>query len=116
MPQLHCEIEQDDDGMVIAHSPDLTLTILPDGEAKAFNRNFVRQTMMDKPLHAKLNSIAAEIQQKKITQMEAWEKISQMLENRLRDPHERWLVGELDGVRVYINGNQIIMTKQDLYK
>lgn len=28
---------------------------------------------------------------------------------------ERWLVGELDGVRVYINGTHFIMTKQDLY-
>lgn len=25
-----------------------------------------------------------------------------------------WLVGELDGVRVYINGRNIIMSKQDL--
>ena len=30
--------------------------------------------------------------------------------------HERVLVGELDGVRVYILGNDVIMTKQDMYK
>jgi hypothetical protein len=27
----------------------------------------------------------------------------------------RWLVGELDGVRVYVCGNKITLTKQDLY-
>lgn len=27
----------------------------------------------------------------------------------------RWLVGELDGVRIYVNGNKFILTKQDLY-
>lgn len=29
--------------------------------------------------------------------------------------HQRWLVGELDGVRVYVSGNDILMTKRDLY-
>jgi len=29
--------------------------------------------------------------------------------------HIRWLVGELDGVRCYIQDNQIILTKRDLY-
>lgn len=27
----------------------------------------------------------------------------------------RWIVGELDGVRVYVNGPHVILTKQDLY-
>lgn len=27
----------------------------------------------------------------------------------------RWLVAELDGVRVYVHGNHILVTKQDLY-
>lgn len=26
-----------------------------------------------------------------------------------------WLVAELDGVRLYQNGNHIVMTKQDMY-
>jgi hypothetical protein len=26
-----------------------------------------------------------------------------------------WLVAELDGVRLYQHGNQIVMTKQDMY-
>ena len=26
-----------------------------------------------------------------------------------------WLVGELDGVRVYFNGTNLVMTKEDLY-
>ena len=29
--------------------------------------------------------------------------------------HVRWLLGELNGVKVYINGSTIIMTTQDLY-
>jgi len=29
--------------------------------------------------------------------------------------HIRWLVGELDGVRCYIQGSKIILTKRDLY-
>jgi hypothetical protein len=116
MPQQHCEIERLKDGTIIAHNPDLTLTILPNGKSKAFNRNFKQQTMLDKPLHAKLNSIAAGIQQKKITQQEAWQQVIDMVENQSKDPHERWLVGELDGVRVYINGSQVILTTQDLYK
>lgn len=28
--------------------------------------------------------------------------------------HTRWLVGELDGVRVYLTGDTIILTKRDL--
>lgn len=27
----------------------------------------------------------------------------------------RWAVGELDGVRVYVQGDHVILTKQDLY-
>lgn len=27
----------------------------------------------------------------------------------------RYLVGELDGVKVYIDGNKILMTKQEIY-
>jgi len=116
MPQLHCEIETLDDGTVIAHSPDLTLTILPDGEAEAFNRNFIRHKMLDKPLHAKLNILAAEIQQKKMTEIEVWTELVQMVEERTQEPHERWLVGKLNDVRVYINGQNIILTTRDLYK
>lgn len=32
-----------------------------------------------------------------------------------REIRGRVVVAELDGVRVYVKGNQIIMTKQDLY-
>lgn len=29
--------------------------------------------------------------------------------------HVRWLVGELNGVRVYWNGDAVVMTTEDLY-
>ena len=32
-----------------------------------------------------------------------------------RDAIGRWFIVEVDGVRLYINGNHMIMTKRDLY-
>ena len=29
--------------------------------------------------------------------------------------HKRFLVGELDGVRVYLSGNRVLITKRNLY-
>lgn len=29
--------------------------------------------------------------------------------------HERWLVGELDGVRCYFDGRRVVLTTEDLY-
>lgn len=29
--------------------------------------------------------------------------------------HIRWLVCELDGVRLYVNGDNMVMTKRDMY-
>lgn len=28
--------------------------------------------------------------------------------------HKRWVVGEINGVKLYINGNELILTTQDL--
>lgn len=78
MTQEHCKVTVEDDGTVHAVSSDIQLTILPDGEARAFNRNALK--------------------------MEAG-----------NERHIRCLVGELDGVRIYVKGSHIIMTKQDLY-
>ena len=113
--QDHCDVRKYDDGTITAVSPTLALTILPDGETRAFNRVFLKKTILDKPLHAKLNNLAARIQQQKTTIDEAWIEIHNWVEKRLPES-ERFLVGELDGVRVYINGSNIIMTRQDLYK
>ena len=116
MEQLHCEVKTESDGSITAVNPNMVLTILPDGEAKAFNRVFMRHTMCDKPTHAKLNNLAARIQQKKIAEDEAWIEINSWIEARVKPSTERCLVGELDGVRVYVFGDKMIMTKQDLYK
>ena len=37
------------------------------------------------------------------------------LDNNEEMSRSRWVVGELDGVRVYIQDDHIVMTKQDLY-
>jgi NOL1/NOP2/fmu family ribosome biogenesis protein len=29
--------------------------------------------------------------------------------------HSRWLVCQLDGVRLYVNGDNMVLTKQDLF-
>ena len=114
--QLHCEVKKQDDGTITAISPELQVTILPDGEAKAFNRVFQKHKMLDKPLHAKLNNLAARIQQDKTTPKDAWKELKEWVDDKNSNNRERWLVAELDGVRVYIQGSNIIMTKRDLYK
>lgn len=63
----------------------LPLMILPDGEARAFKRR-------------------------------AW-SVSVTRDGVGQGAREkaRWLVGELDGVRVYTDGRRIVMTRQDLF-
>ena len=111
----HCKVSTDDDGTVHATNGVTALTILPDGESKAFNRNFIKQTMFGGKLHARLNNLAARIQQGKISEDDAWLEVSAMVEAKTTQPHTRWLVGELNGVRVYISDDNIIMTTRDLY-
>ena len=115
---LHCEIKKELDGTVYASSPEISLIILPDGKnkGKAFNRNFVNQQLGGKRLHAILNNIAARIQQDKITEQQAQEEVIKLMESWQKSEHERVLVGELNGVRVYIQDHNIIMTTKDLYK
>jgi hypothetical protein len=114
--QPHAKVTTDDDGTIHAISDIHSLTILPDGQSKAFNRNFLTKKVGGGKLHARLNNLAARIQQDKITLPEAWAEIEGWVEELNEPRHKRWLVGELDGVRCYINGNNIIMTKQDLYQ
>ena len=115
---LHCEVKKELDGTVTASSPELSLIIIPDGKNKghAFNRNFLNQQIGGKRLHAMLNNIAARIQQDKITEQAAQEEIDRLVESWRKPEHERVVVGELNGVRVYIQDNSIIMTTKDLYK
>lgn len=115
---LHCEIKQEIDGTVTASSPELTLIIIPDGKnkGKAFNRNFVRQQVGGTKLHAILNNIAARIQQEKITTEQAQEEVVNLVKTWEKPEHERVLVGELNGVRVYIQDDSIVMTTKDLHK
>ena len=49
------------------------------------------------------------------TESTTWSELERLVTGKSKDSHERWIVGELDGVRVYISGNNYILTKQDLY-
>ncbi len=116
MTQPHATITTDKDGTVHAVSPQHKLTILPDGPARAFNRVFKDYKMGGGPLHARLNNLAARIQQGQITQEDAADEVCSWVDGWRADDETRWLVGELNGVRVYINDNHFIMTTQDLRK
>ncbi len=74
------DIRQDEDGSRHAVSPDLVVTILPDGESQMFHRNAIKK-----------NTATGETK------------------------HLRTLVAELNGVRMYLLGNHIVLTTQDLY-
>lgn len=74
--QPHPDITTQADGSLLVELPDAKITILPDGETKAFGRNGI-----------KVNS----------------------------GEHTRWAVCELDGVRLYKNGQNFVLTKQDLF-
>lgn len=116
MKQLHCKIDTLEDGTVVARSLEHNLVIRPVGKAKAFNRNFLRQKINTSNLAGLLNNLAARIRQSKISNDDAWDELRKTVEMKDAPEHERWLVGELNGVRVYIKGNDYIMTTEDLYK
>lgn len=73
-------IRQDADGARHAVSPDLVITVLPDGESRIFHRNAIKK-----------NTATGET------------------------THLRALVAELNGVRMYLVDNHIVLTTQDLY-
>lgn len=77
---LAFEISQDQDGARHAVSPELVVTVLPDGESQIFHRNAIKK-----------NTSTGET------------------------THLRALVAELNGVRMYLHGNNIVLTTQDLY-
>lgn len=74
------EIQNQPDNTIIAVINGIGVSVLPDGEAKAFKRRAIRKDM----------TIGA------TEEME-------------------WLVVSLNGVRVYCNGENIVVTTQDLY-
>ena len=74
------DISHDEDGARHAVSPDLVVTVLPDGESQIFHRNAIKK-----------NTATGET------------------------THLRALVAELNGVRMYLLGNHIVLTTQDMY-
>ncbi len=74
------DIREDADGTRHAVSPDLVVTVLPDGESQIFHRNAIKK-----------NTGTGET------------------------THLRALVAELNGVRMYLLGNHIVLTTQDMY-
>jgi hypothetical protein len=77
---LAFDFRQEEDGTRHAVSPDLVVTVLPDGESQMFHRNAIKK-----------NTATGET------------------------AHLRALVAELNGVRMYLLGNHIVLTTQDLY-
>ncbi len=77
---LAFDIREDADGARHAVSPDMVVTVLPDGKSQMFHRNAIKK-----------NTATGEI------------------------THLRALVAELNGVRMYLLGNHIVLTTQDLY-
>lgn len=74
------DISQDDDGARHAVSPEMVVTVLPDGESQIFHRNAIKK-----------NTATGET------------------------THLRALVAELNGVRMYLLDNHIVLTTQDMY-
>ena len=112
MTQLHCEITIEDDGTIVASSPELSMTILPDGEAKAFNRVGVKKKIFG-ALQVELQQILVAIRKGEMDKGTALQYMQDLIDSET--PQEgRWLVGQLDGVYCYINGPNIILTKRDL--
>lgn len=111
---------REEDGTVHATNPTHSLTIMPDGPNRAFNRTFVDYQMGGGKIHARLNNLAARLQNGKTTEDEAVKEIQSWVKYWEGDTTTRWLVGELDGqgkpVRCYIMGDHIIMTTQELRK
>ena len=68
------------DGSIHLVGDGVVLTVMPDGETRAFSRVAMRV------------GTAGSVEEK-----------------------TRWLVGELDGVRVYVQDGHVILTKRDLY-
>lgn len=112
--QPHAEITKDNDGTVHAKAPNCHLVILPDGKAKAFNRNKVKQAIGGSKLHMTLRHLADKVAQGEYSTEQGWDELKLLVENQFYPKQERWIVGELDGVRVYIQNNTIILTKKDL--
>lgn len=73
------EIARSESGEISATNGDMMLTVLPDGETRAFKRRGIRLCIKTG-----------------------------------ETDHLEWLVAELDGVRLYINDSNLILTKQDL--
>ncbi len=80
-----CKASEDEDGTKHLTSAQGILSVLPDGETRVFMRNFIKMPM------GRQDPDKPPVQTR-----------------------HRWLVGELDGVRVYVVGLKVILTKQDL--
>jgi hypothetical protein len=61
-----------------------------------------------------LRHLADKVAQGEYSTEQGWDELKLLVENQFYPKQERWIVGELDGVRVYIQNNTIILTKKDL--
>jgi len=61
-----------------------------------------------------LRHLADKVAQGDYTLEKGWDELKELVQNKFYPKQERWVVGELDGVRVYIQNDTIILTKKDL--
>lgn len=110
-------IEQD--GMRVASNGTLRLTLL-DGAGRMFRRRGLKGLAMKPPaelLIPQLNQLAGELLQR--PDMPADEAVGRLLSLAGLVPtaepkRMEWVVAELNGVRVYTDGTNVVVTTQDL--
>lgn len=113
------EIVRGDDGLQVASNGRLRV-VVPDAGGKLFRRRGMRGLALKPPaeqLIPQLNALAGELLQR--PDMPAQEAVGRLLALAGMVPtaepkRVEWLVGELSGVRVYTDGETVILTTQDM--
>lgn len=113
------EIVRGDDGLQVASNGRLRV-VVPDAGGKLFRRRGMRGLALKPPaeqLIPQLNALAGELLQR--PDMPAQEAVGRLLALAGMVPTTEpkrieWLVGELQGVRVYTDGETVILTTQDM--
>ena len=113
------EIVRGDDGLQVASNGRLRV-VVPDAGGKLFRRRGMRGLALKPPaeqLIPQLNALTGELLQR--PDMPAQEAVGRLLALAGMVPTTEprrieWLVGELNGVRVYTDGENVILTTQDM--
>ena len=109
------------EGAHVASNGTTQVILLDTKDGRVFARRAVKQVGMGvcaaESVLPKLNALAGEILQRPdMTPTELREQLVAIagLVNVTPPQHVEWAVVELDGVRVYCNGSEVVVTRQDL--